>query len=147
MKKRLLFCSMVGVLTACQQEGDVQPASTTLASEVVGIYRTNFYLDPSSVAISANQMSYAELKVQSDSTVTLVYTKLYPAKISRSFENVGLRRQSNGVQLRIADSGIGTLQTDRIFTDNGMEKQGKLLRITIQDDPQSLLNFAGIKQQ
>ena len=51
MKNRLLFCSFVGMLTACQQEADIQPSSLTLASEVVGTYRTNFYLDPSCVAI------------------------------------------------------------------------------------------------
>ncbi|GAB3778985.1 hypothetical protein GCM10028818_28970 [Spirosoma horti] len=146
MKKRLLFCALLGTLTACQHEGDIQPNATSLASEVVGTYRTNFYLDPSCVAISAGQMPYAELKAQSDSTVTLVYTKLSPVKTSRLIENVSLSRQANGVQLRIANSNIGTLQTDRVFTDNGMEKQGKLLRINLQSDPQETLYFAGVRQ-
>lgn len=146
MKKQLLFCALLGSLTACQEEADVQPGSTSLASEVVGTYRTNFYLDPSCVAISAGQMPYAELKAQSDSTVTLIYTKFSPVKISRSIEHVSLSRQANGVQLRVANSNIGTLQTDRVFTDNGMEKQDKLLRINVQNDPQDLFYFAGIKQ-
>ncbi len=146
MNKRLLFCSLVGILTACQHEGDIQPTSVSLASEVVGTYRTNFYLDPSCVAISTDQMPYTEIKAQSDSTVILTYTKLSPAKISRSIENVRLNRQANSVQLSLDGSTIGSMQTDRIFTDNGMEKQGKLLRINIQHEPQDFLYFAGIKQ-
>jgi hypothetical protein len=145
MKNRLLFCAFAGLLTACQQETDIQPGSSTLAGEVVGTYRTNLYLDPSCVAMSADQMPYAELKAESDSSVTLVYTKPYPAKTSQSISRVALSRQSNSIQLRVADSSIGTLQTDRIFTNNGMEKQGKLLRINIQNDRQNGLYFAGFK--
>lgn len=146
MKKQLLFCALIGTLTACQHERDIQPNSTSLASEVVGTYRTNFYLDPSCVAISAGQMPFAELKAQSDSTITLIYTRLSPVKTSRLIENVSLSRQANGVQLRVANSSIGTLQTDRVFTNNGREKQGKLLRINLQSDPQDLLFFTGVKQ-
>lgn len=146
MKKRLLFCSLVSVLTACQHEGDIQPTSTSLAGEVVGTYRTNFYLDPSCVAIAANQMPYTEVKALSDSTVKLIYTKLYPAKASRTIEPVKLNRQAIGIQLSLGDSSIGTLQTDRVFTDNGMEKQGRLLRINLQNDPKDFLFFAGIMQ-
>ncbi len=145
MKNRLLFCALAGVLTACQQEADIQPTSTTLAGEVVGTYRTNFYLDPSCVAMSAGQMPYTELKAESDSSVTLVYTRLYPAKTSQFIKHVALSRQPNSIQLRVADSSIGTLQTDRIFTNNGMEKQGKLLRINVQDSRQNGLNFTGFK--
>ena len=145
MKNRLLFCALAGVLTACQQEADIQPTSTTLVGEVVGTYRTNFYLDPSCVAMSAGQMPYTELKAESDSSVTLVYTRLYPAKTSQFIKHVALSRQPNSIQLRVADSSIGTLQTDRIFTNNGMEKQGKLLRINVQDSRQNGLNFTGFK--
>ncbi|GAB4036249.1 hypothetical protein [Spirosoma jeollabukense] len=145
MTKQLLFCAFVGTLTACQHEADIQPTSTALAAELVGTYHTNSYLDPSYVALSAGQMPYAELKAESDSTVTLVYTKLYPEKASLSLPHVALSRQTNGVQLRLADSSIGTVQTDRVFTNNGMEKQGKLLRLTIQNDPQNILNFSGSK--
>ena len=145
MTKQLLFCALVGTLTACQHEADIQPSPSTLSGELVGTYRTNFYLDPSSVALPADQMPYAELKAESDSTVTLVYTKLYPTKTSQSLEHVSLSRQTNGIQLRLADSTIGTLQTDRVFTNSGMEKQGKLLRVNIQNDLQNTLFFVGSK--
>ena len=62
MKKRLLFGSLLGVLSACQQEVDIAPDSTSLAAQVAGTYRTNFYLDPSCVAIPADQMPYAGVK-------------------------------------------------------------------------------------
>lgn len=141
MKNRLLFCLLAGLLTACQQEAAIQPNLPTLTGEVVGTYRTNFYLDPSCVAMSADQMPYTELKAESDSSVTLIYTRLYPVKFSQFIEHVSVSRQPSGVQFRVADSSIGTLQTDRIFTNNGMEKQGKLLRINVQDN----LYFAGFR--
>ena len=142
MKKQLLFCALVGTMTACQRETDIQPTSSTLAGEVVGIYRTNVYLDPSRVAIPTEQMPYTELKAESDSTVTLVYSL---AKTSRSIQHIRLSRQADGIQLLLADSSIGTLQTDRVFTTSGMEKQGKLLRINMQNDATNQLYFAGYK--
>ena len=144
MKKQLLFCSLMGVLTACQQQTDIQPSTSSLAGEVAGTYRTNFYLDVSCVAIPAGQMPYAEVKAESDSSVTLIYTKFSPAKSSRVINHIRLVRQLAGIGLYLADSSVGTLKTDRIFTDNGMEKQGKLLRITVQD-PQNFLYFAGTR--
>jgi hypothetical protein len=146
MKKRMLFWAFAGLLTACQREADIQPSSLSLASEVAGTYRTNFYLDPSCVAIPAGQMPVAELKAESDDKVTVVYTKLYPAKTSQFIEHVSLAREAESVQLRLADSTIGTLQTDRVFTNNGMEKQGQLLRLSVQNNPQLILSFAGYKQ-
>ncbi len=146
MTKRLLLSSLAGLLTACQGEADIQPNSLSLSGEVVGTYRTNLYLDPSYVAIPADKMPYAELKAESDSSVTMIYTKLYPAKFSQSIEHISLRRQPEGFQLRVADSSIGTLQADRIFTNNGMEKQGKLLRLNIENKPQISLYFSGFKQ-
>ena len=146
MKKRLLFWAFAGLLTACNRETDIQPNPSSLAEEVVGTYRTNFYLDPSCVAIPADQMPFAELKAESDNTVTIMYTNPYPAKASQLLEHVLLTRDAESVQLRIADSTIGTLQTDRVFTNNGMEKQGKLLRITMQANPQSVMYFTGVKE-
>ena len=143
MKNQLLFCAFASLMMACQQEADVQPSSATLASEVVGTYRTNVYLDPSCVAITTNQMPYVEAKAESANSVTLLYTNLYPAKSSLVIPHVLLYRQASGIEFRVADSSIGTLQTDRIFTDNGMEKQGKLLRISIPKDAQSKLIFTG----
>lgn len=146
MTKRLLLCSLVGVLTACQREADIQPGMSSLSGEVIGTYRTNLYLDPSYVAIPADKMPYAELKAESDSSVTMIYTKQYPVKSSQSIEHISLRRQPEGFQLRVADSSVGTLQTDRVFTNNGMEKQGKLLRINVANEPQVSLFFSGFKQ-
>lgn len=146
MKKRLLLFASTGLMLACQRESDIQPNPATLAGEVVGTYRTNVYLDPSCVAIPVSQMPYIELKAESDSSVVMVYTRLYPAKSSQSIEHVRVSRQTEGVQLRVADSSLGTLQTDRIFTSNGMEKQGKLLRVSVQSDPQNPLYFAGFRE-
>lgn len=145
MKKPLLFCTLIAVMTACQQEADIQPNSMTLASEVVGTYRTNLYLDPSYVATSAGQMPVMELKAESDSMVSLVYTKQYPSESSQLIEHILLSRQTTGIQLRLAGSVIGTMETDRIFTNNGMEKQGQLLRLNVQNDTQTSLTFAGVK--
>ena len=146
MIQRLLLFALCATATACQREADVQPSPQTLAGEVAGTYQTNVYLDPSSVALPANHMPYAEIRAESDSTVTLIYTKLYPDKSNQRISNIGLGRGETGaVQLRLADSSIGTLKTDRIFMNNGMEKKGKLLRISLQSDPQRSLYFAGFK--
>lgn len=142
MKKPLLF-STVWLLLACQPEGGIAPTATSLAGEVTGLYRTNVYLDPSCVAIPTDQMPYVELKAESDNSVTLVYTKFYPAKASQLVEHVTLRRQNEAVELRLAGASIGTFQTDRIFTNNGMEKQGQLLRISVQTDSQNPVYFSG----
>lgn len=141
MKKRLLFCSTIAVLAACRQETDIQPTSLSLANEIAGTYRTNVYLDPSTVATPANQMPYAVLKAESDSNVTIMYTTSYPTKASQTIEHVLLSRQADGIQLRLGNASIGTMQTDRIFTNNGMEKQGQLLRLT----GRNALEFVGAK--
>ena len=145
MIKRLLFCSLVSTLTACQREADIQPNGLSLAGEVSGTYHTNVYLDPSCVAIPADKMPYAQLKEESDSSVTLVYTKLYPGKASEFIEHISLHRQSDGVQLRVDDLNIGTLQTDRVFTNNGMEKQGKRLQVTVGKDSANPVYFSGFR--
>lgn len=141
MKKRLLFCSIAGLLASCQQETDIQPTSASLTNEVAGTYRTNVYLDPSTVAMPSDQMPYAVLKPESDSSVILTYITLYPAEASQVIEHVLLSRQADGIQLRLSNKTIGSLQTDRIFTNNGMEKQGQLLRLT----GQKALEFVGSK--
>ncbi|ADB41563.1 hypothetical protein [Spirosoma linguale] len=145
MKKRLLFCSFVGILTACQREGDIQPTSTTLTGEVVGTYRTNFYIDPS-VALSAGQLPYAEVKAESDNKVTLVFHQPALAQKDRVVQHVSLSRRANSIQFNVSSSTIATLQADRVFSDNGMEKEGQLLRITLQDGSESTLNFSGARQ-
>ena len=140
MKKRLLFCSLIGLFTACRNETDIVPTSS-LANEIAGTYRTNVYLDPSTVAIPADQMPYITIKAESDSSVTILFTKFYPTKESRLIEHVRVSQQADGVRLRVTNGSIGALQTDRIFTNNGMEKQGKLLRL----NGQNTVEFVGAK--
>ncbi len=143
MSKRLLFCTLLVTAAACRRESDIQPSASSLAGEVTGTYRTNVYLDPSCVAVPADKMPYAELKPVSDSTVAISYTKLYPTYyVPEAF----LRREADVVQLRVADSSVGTVQTDRVFTNNGMEKQGRLLRLTLLNNPSGTLVFDGLKQ-
>jgi hypothetical protein len=141
MNPRLLLFALFAAATACQRESDIQPNAQTLAGEVVGTYRTNVYLDPSGVALSAGQMPYVELQAESDSTVTLIYKERFPDTSSLQVLNVIVKRQANVIQLRQAGLTIGSFQTDRIFLNNGMEKQGKLLRISLQNH----LDFAGFK--
>ncbi|NEU65425.1 hypothetical protein GK091_00890 [Spirosoma agri] len=143
MNKNLLFCALLFSMTACQQNDEIQPNSSSLAGEVVGSYQTNLYIDPSYAATPTDKMPSAELKAESDSTVTLIYTRLYPAREVKQLAHVGLIRQAEAVQLRIADSSIGSFQTDRVFTNNGMEKQGKVLRIALQQGEQDLIYFTG----
>lgn len=145
MKKQLLFCAFVGLMTSCQQDDAIQPSSPTLAGEAVGLYRTNVYLDPAYVATASSELPYAELKAESANNVTLIYSTFYPVKAHQSIEHVTLRRESDGIQLSAAGSVIGTLQTDRVFTSNGMEKEGKLLRISMQNDSANGLYFIGSK--
>lgn len=145
MKNQLLLCAFVASLSACQRESTIQPNPASPADEVAGTYRTNVYLDPSSVALSPGQVPYAEINVETDSTVAIVYTRLHPEKNIRYLPNVDVKRQPDGIQLQRAGSSIGTLQIDRIFTNNGMEKQGKLLRMSIPIDSSNVINFAGFR--
>ena len=146
MNRHLLFCALLGSMTACQHNDDIQPNSSSLAGEVTGNYQTNFYIDPSLAATPTDKMSSAELKAESDSTVTLIYTRLYPSREVKQVAHVGLIRQADAVQLRVADSSIGSFQTDRIFTNNGMEKQGKVLRIALKQGEQDPVYFTGHKK-
>ena len=145
MKKPLLFCSLIGILSGCYSEADISPNSTSLAAKAAGLYRTNFYLDPSCVATPTDKMPYTELRAESDSTLLLTYTKFYPIPGSQSIQHVLVSQQPDGLQLRVAGLPIGTLKTDRIFTNNGMEKQGQLLRLFIPGDSANDLNFTGIQ--
>lgn len=145
MNQRLLLFALLGTATACQRETDILPTVQTLAGEVAGTYRTNVYLDPSCVALAADKLPYTELRAESDSTITLTYVNLYPVRSSERVTNVTLRRQADAIHLRVADTSIGTLQTDRIFMNNGMEKQGNLLRVSFQSDPQHPVYFVGFR--
>lgn len=145
MKKPLLFCSLIGALSGCYSEADISPESSSPASRAAGLYRTNFYLDPSSVATPADKMPYTELKAESDSTLSLTYTRFYPTPSSQFVQHVLVRQLSDGIQLELAGSIIGTLKTDRVFTNNGMERQGQLLRLVVPGDSTNTLNFSGIQ--
>ncbi|GAB3713386.1 hypothetical protein GCM10027592_52580 [Spirosoma flavus] len=146
MKKQLLFCAFLGTLSACQQEGDIQPSPVTAAKEITGTYQTNFFLDPANVAVPAGQLAYIQIKAETDSNVTIIYTKNSFPKVNLSLSHVAVIRQNEGLVLRSGNMDIGTLQTDRVFTNNGMEKQGKLLRLNYQSNGQNLLNFTGLKE-
>ena len=146
MKKRLVFCALLGSLTACQHDGDIQPNSLSPASEVSGTYQTNAFADVLCVALQTNQMPSAELKAESDSTATLIYTKRYPTTETRRIEHISLIRQGDVVQLRDNGTVVGSFQTDRVFTNSGMETQGKVLRVTMPANAQNSVSFTGYKQ-
>lgn len=142
MKRHLLLCTLLGSMAACQQKSDIQPRTASLADEVVGNYQTNFYLDLSCIATPTDKMPSAVVQAETDSTVTLIYARHYPTEEIRRIAHISLNRQVESIQLRVKDSSIGTFQTDRIFTNNGMEKQGKVLRINTPD----VVSFTGYKQ-
>lgn len=147
MKKQLLLYLLLSSLAACTQENDVQPSPNTLAGEVSGTYRTNPYIDPSCVAIPASQMPIVTLRPESDGIVSLVYAYQFPRAGSRQLTGVQLSRRSDStVQLTHGNVVLGTVQTDRVFTNNGMEKQGKLLRIDASDTQPDVPYFAGVKE-
>ncbi len=146
MKQPLLFCLLLSSLVACTQENDVQPSPGTLADEVSGMYRTNPYLNPSCVATPSNQMPVVMLRPESDGVVSLVYAYQFPKPGNHQLTGVLLsRRADNAVQLTHGSVVLGTIQTDRVFTNNGMEKQGKLLRIDAPDAQPDMPYFAGVK--
>ena len=124
----------------------MQPSPITLAGEVSGTYRTNPFVNPSCVAIPASQMPVVTLKPESDGVVSLVYAYQFPKSGSRQITGVLLsRRADSAVQLTHGNVVLGTIQTDRVFTDDGMEKQGKLLRANLQDITTDVSYFAGVK--
>jgi hypothetical protein len=145
MRPRLLLLALLATTMGCRHETDIQPTAQTLADEVVGTYHTNVYLDPSCVALSAGQMPYVAVKAESDSSVTLQLVKRYPIASTQRMTNVVLSRQADVIQLRSAGTSIGTLQTDRVFDNSGMEKQGRLLRVSVSSAGQQSLPFSGFK--
>ncbi len=125
----------------------MQPGPATLAGEVSGTYRTNPYLDPSCVATPAGQMSVVTLRPESDGVVSLVYAYQFPKPGTHQLTGVLLSRQADSaVQLTHGNVVLGTVQTDRVFTNNGMEKQGKLLRINAPYTQPDIPYFAGVKE-
>lgn len=145
MNTRLLYTLMLGTLAGCGREADIQPGSLPPAVEAAGTYRTNFYLDPSGVALSAGPRPSVELRTETDSTVMLAYATGSANRPARRIPGVLVQRQPDGLHLSVAGQDIGTLRTERIFLDNGLEKQGQLLRLDGSGDAGSFPGFAGYR--
>ncbi|QJW87920.1 hypothetical protein HNV11_00310 [Spirosoma taeanense] len=136
---------MLATTAACHRYSDVRPSPLTLADEAAGVYQTNVYLDPAYIAMPANKLPAVELKAESDSTVTLMYTKQYPNKVVQRIAHIGLNSQMEVIQLTVAGLNIGSLQKDRVFTNYGMEKTGKVLRLSVASPLQENLGFTGYR--
>ena len=91
-------------------------------------------------------MPSATLKSQSDVTVTLTYQETYPTVKSQTIANIALQRLTD-TSIRLINNGnvIGTVRTDRVFSSNGMERQGLVLRVQT-DSPGTTVNFTGAKE-
>jgi hypothetical protein len=145
MKKALLFSILAFLSAACGPGNDVAP---TLASEVSGTYLTNGFLDYLCVALPADQMPTATLTPETDATVTLTYLRKYPMVQSQTFMHLQLTRLADkSIQLSQQGQILGTVQTDRAFNTNGMERQALVLRVqTNPNDPQTAITFTGAKE-
>ncbi|WP_375443324.1 hypothetical protein [uncultured Fibrella sp.] len=145
MKKALLFSILLLVSAACSRSNDVAP---TLAGEVSGTYLTNGFLDYLCIALPANQMPTATLTPETESTVTLTYLRKYPTAQSQAFPHLQLTRLADkSIQLSRQGQVFGTVQTDRAFNTNGMERQALVLRVQSNpSDPQDAITFTGAKE-
>ena len=142
-KQRLL--GLMLVLAGCQPEKDITPDLAPAIVEVTGKYQTNGYLDLLTITLPTEQLPTADVKAQSDSEVTLTLHQYYPATRHIILEHVGLARQSDSsIRLSYQGQVIGSYQTDRLFTNSGMEAQGKVLRISKTGD-ESPMVFVGYK--
>ncbi|MBO0939748.1 hypothetical protein J2I47_24595 [Fibrella sp. HMF5335] len=127
MIRILLLGTLVFTTMSCGRDTDIAP---TMASEVTGRYQTNGFLDVLCVALPANKMPTATINIQSDAVVTLTYQQVYPTEQTHVIPNIALKRQAdNSIQLSSGGSVVGTVSTDRVFSNNGMERQGLVLRI------------------
>ena len=142
MKHLILSTLLIG-LAACGRGTDIAP---TLAGEVAGRYQTNSFLDFRCIALPSGSMPSATLKSQSDVTVTLTYQETYPTVKSQTIANIALQRLTD-TSIRLINNGnvIGTVRTDRVFSSNGMERQGLVLRVQT-DSPGTTVNFTGAKE-
>ena len=145
MIKALFFSILVLLSVACSPGNDVAP---TLAGEVSGTYLTNGFLDYLCIALPPDQMPTAKLTPETDATVTLTYLTSYPAPQSQTFAHLQLARLAdNSIQLTRQGQVIGTVQTDRAFNTNGMERQALVLRVqTKPSNPQAAIVFTGAKE-
>lgn len=145
MKKALLFSTLLFLSAACSRSNDVAP---TLAGEVAGTYLTNGFLDYLCIALPADQMPVATLTPETDASVKLTYLRKYPVVQSQTFTQLQLTRLTdNSIQLSRQGQVLGTIQTDRAFNTNGMERQALVLRVQANiSDPQSAITFTGAKE-
>ncbi|GAA4449175.1 hypothetical protein GCM10023189_08240 [Nibrella saemangeumensis] len=146
MKNRLLLFAFTGLLAACRQE--IEPESVTLADRLSGTYQTNSFLDVLCIALPPDKMPVADLKVESDSEVTLTVRRFFPVADTQTLRKVKLQPLADhSVRLLYQSEEIGTYQTDRVFTNSGMETQGNVLRISrAAGDPQTSLYFTGYQR-
>ncbi|XWW47740.1 hypothetical protein JYG30_09960 [Fibrella sp. USSR17] len=145
MKQALLFSTLLLVTAACGRSNDVAP---TLASEVSGTYLTNGFLDYLCIALPPDKMPTATLTPETDAAVTLTYLTKYPATKAQTFTHLQLKRMAdNSIQLSQQGQVLGTVQPDRAFNANGMERQALVLRVqTNASDPQTAITFTGAKE-
>ncbi|MBO0950224.1 hypothetical protein [Fibrella forsythiae] len=144
MKKALLFSTLLFVSAACSRNNDVAP---TLASEVAGTYLTNGFLDILCIALPANQMPAVTLTPETEAAVTLTYLRQYPTAQSQTLTHLQLTRLADkSIQLTQQGQVLGTVQTDRAFNTNGMERQALVLRVQTNANPQTAITFTGAKE-
>lgn len=145
MKKALLFSTLLFLTAACSSGNDVAP---TLAGEVSGTYLTNGFLDYLCIALPPDQMPTATLTPETDATVSLTYLQKYPEAKSLTFTHLQLTRLAdNRVELIRQGQVIGTIQTDRAFNTNGMERQALVLRVQASvSNQQTVIIFTGAKE-
>lgn len=145
MKKALLFSTLLYLLAGCRSSNDVAPS---LAGEVAGTYLTNGFLDYLCVALPADQMPTATLTPESDAAVTLTYLIKYPVVKPQTFAHLQLTRlPDKSIQLSQPGRVIGSIQVDRAFNSNGMERQALVLRIQANiSDTQTAITFTGAKE-
>ena len=143
--KKLFLLGLPLVWAGCQPSNEIMPEITPASGEVTGNYQTNGYLDLQTIPLSTGQLPTADVKAQSDSEITLTLNQHYPAVQQTTLRNVILRRQpDSSILLNYQGQVIGSYQTDRIFTNSGMEAQGKVLRINSADRTKPLV-FIGYK--
>ncbi len=131
-------------LTGCQQTNDIEPQS--LARSVAGTYKTNAFVNPLFVALTAGQLPQLFVKPETDSTVTVVYTQFHPTKMTQQLAHVLLQRSGDVVTLKQEGKIIGSWQWDRVFTSNGMETQANVLQLASQSGQDSSLSFTGYRE-
>ena len=137
--KQLLLSGLLLSLIACQSSTDVSPLSASDA--VVGTYQTNPFLDYTRLTLSTGQMPVVSIRPAADNTLTLTITQAVPTATVRAITGVvAVWHDDQRTNLIYKGQVIGSVQTGRAFTVNGMETQGKLLRLA-----DSTLTFIGYR--